>query len=607
MRLYATLLHLAYGTTKVARWGLGMRPPPVHPRVSVDNAAPYQGSRVYCLHGLPFYANVFQKHFEVCDNSEPSVHSSPRVSRTVFKLPNTSPANGLSLGSVEAKLAISTKRPAKCESAHESEAATAHGGAKKVQYSIESIKSTNKGSGASRSPQYVEPLSGRPLLLRVERSSDDEEVDKSEELSDIINFLIETDPRRSRESCGVLDVSSDDTERSFSPPVRICEKERGRVGPSPPRVKTDAEVAKPLLLSRERAEASPLSIVLPAPDIYGFTYQPDYAFPSVASAPSQSKATSADAKDEASLRLVITTLDAEMSETRGSEQTADEAADACQVPNAGGKEIHEKTTTASPLVNNDAVEKSDIANKGCAPSDGLLLKTDGDISQDPSDGGPDANSNVTRPLIRTQGHLVRRKIAPLVSTAVVTTVTPTVAAALRKSVNCVLRPNRLFRRLRRRLPSRIPVNRVRAELEDVKKGSQASPSTKAGDDDVDVVSAPREYLGLTLPDDRRKACDSDAESDSTEALRWSPGRASRSISAEYTREGCGETTNTAGDEASDNVVGSVVDPSNQPVEKVKREDASSLLNGAGDLKPSESTEESTASAGTRNLSPLTED
>ncbi|KAL1421045.1 hypothetical protein MTO96_023473 [Rhipicephalus appendiculatus] len=129
-------------------------------------------------------------------------------------------------------------------------------------------RSTNKGSGASRSPKHVEACAGLPLRLQVKPSSDDEEVDKSEELSDIINFLIETDPRRSRESCGVLDVSSDDTERSFSPP-------------------------------------------------------PDYAFRSATSAPSQAKGTSADAKGEASLRLVCTTQDAEMSETRGSEGTGD--------------------------------------------------------------------------------------------------------------------------------------------------------------------------------------------------------------------------------------------------------------------------------------------
>ncbi|XP_075745755.1 uncharacterized protein LOC119161180 [Rhipicephalus microplus] len=316
-----------------------------------------------------------------------------------------------------------------------------------------------------------------------------------------------------------------------------------------------------------------------------------------------------------------------MSETRGSEQTADEAADACQVPNAGGKEIHEKTTTASPLVNNDAVEKSDIANKGCAPSDGLLLKTDGDISQDPSDGGPDANSNVVRsgPVASANcddGCAADKGTAALDSPAYPDARPPCAEedspAGLNGSRNDgdADRGSCASKECELRTPAKPPVSPApkapsesdssqprRAELEDVKKGSQASPSTKAGDDDVDVVSAPREYLGLTLPDDRRKACDSDAESDSTEALRWSPGRASRSISAEYTREGCGETTNTAGDEASDNVVGSVGDPSNQPVEKVKREDASSLLNGAGDLKPSESTEESTASAGTRNLSP----
>ncbi|KAH7956431.1 hypothetical protein HPB52_009620 [Rhipicephalus sanguineus] len=570
----------------------------------------------------------------MCDKCE--------LSRTVFKLPKTGPANGLSLGSVEAKLAISTKRPAQCESAPGSEAATAHGGAKKVQYSIESIKNTNKGSGASRSPNHVEACPGLPLRLQVNRSSDDEEVDKSEELSDIINFLIETDPRRSRESCGVLDVSSDDTERSFSPPVRLCEKERDQACPLPPNVKTDAEAASSTPRSTERAETSPLSIVLPAPDIYGFNYQPDYAFRRVASTPSQVKATSADAKGEfeVSLRLVGTTQDAEMSETRGSEGTGDipvngsdphsfEAADKCQVPSAAEAEIREKTAAASPPVNNDVTEKSDIANKGCALSDGLIVKSDGDISQeDASDSRPVADSAVVRggPVESANcddGCAADNGTAALDSPAYPDARPPCAEedspAGRNGSRNdgdadrgsCAPKEREL------RTPAKPAVSPApnassesgaseprQAELEDVKKGSLASPSAKACDDvDIDVVSAPQECSELTLPDDHKKACDSDAESDSTEALQWSPGRASRSNSAEYTREGCGATVDAAGDEASDNVVASAAGSSSDPVVEVKQEDASSLLNGTDDLECSEQNEESIASACTRALSP----
>uniref|UniRef100_A0A131YIG9 Af4/fmr2 family member 4 n=1 Tax=Rhipicephalus appendiculatus TaxID=34631 RepID=A0A131YIG9_RHIAP len=328
-----------------------------------------------------------------------------------------------------------------------------------------------------------------------------------------------------------------------------------------------------------------------------------------------------------------------MSETRGSEETGDipvngsdprcfEAADKCQVPSAAEAEIREKTATASPPVNNDAAEKSDIANKGCALSDGLILKSDGDISQeDASDnrsvadsavvhGGPVASANCDDGCAADNG------TAALDSPAYPDARPPCAEedspAGLNGSRNdgdadrgsCASKEREL------RTPAKPAVSPIpnassesgtseprQAELEDFKEGSLASPSAKVCDDDVDVVSATQECSGLTLPDDHRKACDSDAESDSTEALQWSPGRASRSNSAEYTREGCGATADAAGDEASDNVVASAAGPSNHTVDEVKQENASSLLNGTDDLECSEQTEESIASACTRNLSP----
>lgn len=580
------------------------------------------------------------------------VHCLPRVARTVFKLPRTAPANGLSLGSVEAKLAISTKRPAQCEPARGSETATVRGGAKKVQHVIEAIRDTNKGSGASRSPRDAEACSGLPLRLEVKRSSDDEEVDKTEELSDIINFLIKTDPRRSRESRGALDASSDDTERSFSPPVRLCEKQRELLCPLPPNVKADggdhhlpglpAAISPQPPSSTARAVASPLRIVLPAPDIYGFNYQPDYAFRSVAGAPRQAKATLADAKceSEASPRVVDTTLDAEMSKTRVSEETGDvpvngsdprcfEAADKCEVPSAADAEINEKTPAASPPVNNDVAENGDIANKGYALSDGLIVKPGGDISQEGASdscpaadsavahGGPVASANCddgraadndsaaldlpayrdARPRCaeedsiaghnasRNDGDADRGSCAPEERELRTPAKVATSPAPDASPQSCASEPRQ-------------------AELEDVKKRPVASPLTRSCDDDADI-SALQECSGVTLPDDHTKACntESDAESDSTEALQWSPGRASRSNSAEYTREGGAATVDAAGDETPDDVVASEAGPSNCPVDGVKQEDVSQLLNGSDDLECSERTEESVAPACTLSPAP----
>lgn len=580
------------------------------------------------------------------------VHCLPRVARTVFKLPKTVSANGLSLGSVEAKLAISTKSPAQCELGRGSETATVRGGAKKVQHLIEAIRDTNKGSGASRSPKDAEVCSGLPLRLEVKRSSDDEEVDKSEELSDIINFLIKTDPRRSRESRGVLDASSDDTERSFSPPVRLCGKERELPCPLQPNVKADggdrqlsglpaANSPQPPS-STVRAVASPLRIVLPAPDIYGFNYQPDYAFRSVAGAPSQAEATLADAKceSEASLRLVDTTQDAEMSKPRGSEETGDgpvngsdprcfEVADKCEVPSAADAEIHEKTPAASPAVNNDVAEKGDIANKGYALSDGLIVKPGGDISQEGASdscpaadsavahGGPVASANCddgraadndsaaldlpayrdARPRCaeedsiaghnasRSDGDADRGSCAPEERELRTPAKVATSPAPDASPQSCASEPRQ-------------------AKLEDVTKGPVASPPARSCDDDADI-SALQECSGVTLPDNHEKACntESDAESDSTEALQWSPGRASRSNSAEYTREGGAATVDAARDETPDDVVAAEAGPSNRPVDEVKQEDVSQLLNGSDDLECSEHTEEPVAPACTRSPAP----
>ncbi|KAL1421046.1 hypothetical protein MTO96_023474 [Rhipicephalus appendiculatus] len=63
--------------------------------------------------------------------------------------------------------------------------------------------------------------------------------------------------------------------------------------------------------------------------------------------------------------------------------------------------------------------------------------------------------------------------------------------------------------------------------------------------------------------------------------------------ARSTREkGAGATADAAGDEANEHVVASAAGPSNDTVDEVKQEDASSLLNGTDDLECSEQTEES---------------
>lgn len=545
-------------------------------------------------------------------------------------------------------MALSTKRPAQCEPAHGSEAATARGGAKKVQYSNEAIEGTNKGCGVSRSPKHIEACSGLPLRLEVKRSSDDEEADKSEELSDIINFLIETDPRRSRESRGVLDASSDDTERSFSPPVPPCEQEPDGVRPSPPNVKSareDIANSPPPPSSTAGAATSPLRIVLPAPDIYGFNYQPDYAFRSVASTPSQAKGKSPDAKcdSEASLRLVGTMEDAEMSKPGGSDETSDmpvdgsdprcfEVDDKPKVPSAAEAEIREKTTAASSPVNNDVAEEDDIDNKGCALRDGLIVKPNGDITQeDAADsrsvpdsvvarGGPVASANCddgraadnggavldlpaypdARPRSveedsrvghngsRNDGDTHRGSCAPEereLRTSAKPATSPSLNACSESDASEPRQP----------------------ELEDIKNEPPVSSPARACDDDVsgDVVSAARECPDVALPDDHKTTCnsDSDAESDSTEALQWSPGRASRSNSAEYSREGGGTTVDIVADEASENAVASAAGPSACPVAQIKPHDISPLLNGTDDLECNDETVEPIASACTRALAP----
>lgn len=543
-------------------------------------------------------------------------------------------------------MALSTKRPAPCEPAQGSEAATARGGAKKAQRSNEAIEGTNKGSGVSRSPKHVQACSGLPFRLDVKRSSDDEGVDKSEELSDIINFLIETDPRRSRESRGVLDASSDDTERSFSPPVRPFEQEPDAVCLSPSNVKREREdvaVSPPPPSSAVRAAASPPRIVLPAPDIYGFNYQPDYALRSVASTPSQAKRTPADAKcdSEASLRLVGTTQDAEMSKPGGSDETGDmpvngsdsrcvEVDDKCQVPSAAEAEIREKTTAASSPVNNEVAEKDDIDNKGCAIRDGLIVKLDGDISQeDAADSRPIPDSAVARGGPAASANCDDGRAADNGGAALDLPAYPDARP------RCVEEDSRVGHNASRNdgdtdrgscapgerelrtptkpaaspSPNACPVpdasEQRQAELEDVKTEPPASPPARARDDDAsgDVVSAPQECSGVALPDDHKTACDSDAESDSTEALQWSPGRASRSNSAEYSREGGATAVDAVADEASENVDASAAGPSDRPAAHIKQEDASPLLNGTDDIECSDKAVESIASACTRSLAP----
>ncbi|XP_065307693.1 streptococcal hemagglutinin-like isoform X1 [Dermacentor albipictus] len=524
----------------------------------------------------------------------------------------------------------------------------ARGGAKKVHCSNEAVEDTCKGSGVSHSPKHVEACSGLPPRVEVKKSSDDEEAYKSEELSDIINFLIETDPRRSRESRGVLDASSDDTERSFSPPVPPCAQKPDGVCPSPPNVKRareDVANSPPPPSSTASAATSPLRIVLPAPDIYGFNYQPDYAFRSVASTPSQAKGTLADAKcdSEASLHLAGTTQDAEMSKPGGSDETGDipvngsdsrcvEADDKCQVPSATEAEIREKTTVASSPVNNDVAEKDDIDNKGCAQRDSLIVKPDGDICQDDTADSrsiPDSAVALGRPVASANcddGRAADNGGAALDLPAYPDARPRCVEEDSRVGHNgspndgdtdrgsCAPEEREL------RTPAKPATSPPpdacsesdasearQGELEDVEKRPPASPPARACDDDVsgDVVSTAQECSGLALPDDHKTACnsDSDAESDSTEALQWSPDRASRSNSAEYSREGGATTVDGGADDASENVVASAAGPSNRPVTQIKEEDTSPLLNGTDDLECSDKTVKSIASACTRSLAP----
>ncbi|KAK8777316.1 hypothetical protein V5799_029339 [Amblyomma americanum] len=436
------------------------------------------------------------------------------------------------------------------------------------------------------------------VAVKLEPKSDDE-TDKSEELSDIINFLIETDPRRNREVYGALDASSDDAERSSSPPGR-CEQ-LDRRPPPPPGFKKTPKEAKAPTRSEGALAASTLRIVLPTPDIYGFNYQPDFASCTVPRATSQTT-TRSDAKRGCSetSQLDGTLQDVEMSEpcdsaegsmpANGSDQSF-EVIDKCQVPSAEEK-MHQKAP-ASP-VNNAVAEKSPIANKGCALPDSLIIKP-GDISQDAGDSLADAVAHGPVVSANCDDGRADSGAAP-VSPAYPDTRPRRAEEDSRVDDNGSRNDGDQSGAEERQLrtpaqPERSPSPRAsdvdangrrQTELQGGPDVADKPPSSPIQETGGDVTLA--ECANALLSEDRkgRSSCERDAESDSTEALQWSPGVASRSNSAEYTEEGV-PATDAPGNDASESVGTSppAAAPRDPPVVQVKRErQCSPLLNGA---------------------------
>lgn len=111
------------------------------------------------------------------------------------------------------------------------------------------------------------------------------ELDKSEELSDIINFLLETDPERSKEAQSSASSSAKDRSASteaVSLPQRsaedtglsrcddgnkLCQDTASCEGRCSQYARSEPGVIEP-------ADVSPGGIVLPARDIYGFAFEP---------------------------------------------------------------------------------------------------------------------------------------------------------------------------------------------------------------------------------------------------------------------------------------------------------------------------------------------
>lgn len=540
------------------------------------------------------------------------------ASPKVFKLPKVGPANGLSRGSVEAKLAFSTKRLGQCDVAHGTQASTARGAAKR-----RSSTETKTGKGSAVLQPSKADVSR--VAVKLELKSDDE-TDKSEELSDIINFLIETDPRRNREVYGALDASSDDAERSSSPPGHCKHLDRS---PPPPDIKkTRKELEAPTRCEGALATL-PVRIVLPAPDIYGFNYQPDFASCVVPRAPSQTSTSSVAQRGSSETSQLGRALDdVEMSEpcdsaegsmpASGSDRSF-EVSDKCQVPSAEEK-MHQKAP-ASP-VNNAVAEKSAIANKGCALRDSLIIKPD-DISQDTGDSLADAVAH--GPVVRANCDDGRADNAAGPVSPAYPDTRPRCAeedsrvdnASRNDGDHSGAQEERQLRTAAEPEPSPSPrashvdVNGRRpTELQggsDVADKAPASPFRETCDETAgDVTLAESECTSVLLSEDRkaRSSCERDAESDSTEALQWSPGVASRSNSAEYTEEGV-PAADAAGNDAPQNVdsSSSTALPSEPPVADVKLEKESSpLVNGIAISECNDRPADTLASASSRNTS-----
>lgn len=476
------------------------------------------------------------------------------ASPTGFKLPGFTSASGLSSDSVEAKLAFSTKRPGKCDAAHGRSATMARDGHKRGH--SKDTTATVKASRRSPSPKH----NGCPELSIRRGLKSDEDEDKSEELSDIINFLIETDPRRSRDEYGALYASSDDAERVSSPAsgkeVAICEQDPDTKG-APCQESTECP-PKPTATS-----SSPTGIVLPAADFFGFNYQPDFTPSSLAPRASSQTLQSAhvERNDPLNSQRVRPTRDAEMSTTGSPTDRVGplvngngrcSGVDLCQVP-SGDVEIRGKTSQSS--VNNAvtaSAEKSDIANKGCGPSAGLIIKA-ADISQDADDSladevarGPAAIENCDDGRADSGVALdspVYRDTRPCCAKE------DSSAGGSRRDGSdhncdapgeCQLRTpaSSATTACDSGATSGQPVETAGGSSETDRETSSPPPGTTSyNGGGGDAVPALEDCASVCEPKEvYTKGNESGAESDGTEALEWSPGRVSRSNSAEYARE-----------------------------------------------------------------------